>query len=368
MIDYNKSEIKKNLTVEQIFEIIDEFGGNPIITDFGLISATIRHNPPGSGSRKLYYYATNQMFHCYTGGCENSSFDIFDLIIKVYNIQKNIIIDLNQAVRWIAARFHIAGQTADIEEETLADWELFANYDRIQEIEVNELSVQLKEYDASILKHFNYNVLIEPWLKEGISQEAIDNAMIGYYPGGDQITIPHFDVEGRFIGLRGRTLCTEEGNLYGKYRPLKINKQLYNHPLGMNLYNLHRSKKNIATMKKAIIFESEKAVLQLQSMIGFNADISVACCGSNVSAFQMQQLINAGANEIIIGFDRQFQTIGDEEFKRLKAKLLQLYNKYKNYALISLIFDKNMITNYKSSPTDEGLDKFMTLFEERIIL
>ena len=126
-----------------------------------------------------------------------------------------------------------------------------------------------------------------PWLEDGISQEAMDHAMIGYYPGGDYITIPHFDKDGRFIGLRGRTLCASEGEIYGKYRPLKINKQLYNHPLGMNLYNLHHSKRNIATMKKAIIFESEKSVLQLQSMVGFDADISVACCGSNVSAFQM---------------------------------------------------------------------------------
>ena len=51
--------------------------------------------------------------------------------------------------------------------------------------------------------------------------------MIGFYPGGDQITIPHFDANGRFIGLRGRTMCVEEGEKYGKYRPVVINKNLY---------------------------------------------------------------------------------------------------------------------------------------------
>ena len=32
------------------------------------------------------------------------------------------------------------------------------------------------------------------------------------------------------------------------------------------------------------------------------------------------------------------------------------------------IFDKNMITEYKASPIDEGSEKFLTLFKERILL
>jgi hypothetical protein len=79
-------------------------------------------------------------------------------------------------------------------------------------------------------------------------------------------------------------------------------------------------------------------------------------------------LIDAGAEEIIIAFDRQFQDIGDEEFKRLKTNLIKLRNKYKNFVIISFIFDKNMITGYKSSPIDEGPEKFLQLFKERIVL
>ena len=50
----------------------------------------------------------------------------------------------------------------------------------------------------------------------------------------------------------------------------------------------------------------EKSVLKYQSFFGFNNDITVACCGSNLSAYQTQLLIDAGAQEIIIAFDRQF--------------------------------------------------------------
>ena len=250
----------------------------------------------------------------------------------------------------------------------LPDWKILANYDRLQEIEVKDRVVELKVYDEDILSRFNYTVKITPWLNEGICQDALNQAMIGFYPGGDQITIPHFDADGRFIGLRGRTLCKEEGELYGKYRPVKIGKQWYNHPLGMNLYNFNNSRDNIKLAKKAIVFEGEKSCLLYQSYFGLENDISVACCGSSLSSFQVQQLIDAGAEEIIIAFDRQFKEVGDEEFKHLKRNLLKLRNKYKNYANISFIFDKKMVTGYKSSPIDHGPKIFMELFKERIVL
>lgn len=136
----------------------------------------------------------------------------------------------------------------------------------------------------------------------------------------------------------------------------------------MNLYNFNFSKDNIAKIKKAIIFEGEKSCLLYKSYFGIENDISVACCGSNISAYQIQMLLDAGAQEIIIAFDRQFEEIGDKEFKHLVKNFTTLQNKYKNYVLISFMFDKQMITSYKASPIDEGAEKFLTLFKERIIL
>ena len=95
MLKFDKSEIRQALSLEQIYNFLNEWGGDPEYTNFGIISATICHNEPGVGSRKLYYYKTNQMFHCYTGGCENSTFDIFELAIKVNQIQYHKEIDLN---------------------------------------------------------------------------------------------------------------------------------------------------------------------------------------------------------------------------------------------------------------------------------
>ena len=358
MIVFDKVEIKDSLSSENIFELLVDFGGDPEYSSFGILCSTICHNPPGEGSRKLYFYDNSHLFRCYTG-CD-SYFDIFELVIKVAKIQWDKDYDLNDAVRWVAQRFGISGENVEEDEcKQLEDWKILATYDKIQELEVKDKKVVLKTYNEDILSRFNYNVKIGPWLNEGISQEALDQAMIGFYPGGDQITIPHFDINGRFIGLRGRTLCKEEGERYGKYRPLKVGKDLYNHPLGMSLYNLNNSKNNIKLIKKAIVFEGEKSTLLYQSYFGLENDISVACCGSSLSTYQVQELIDVGAEEIIIAFDRQFKEIGDEEFQHLKKNLLKLRTKYKNYVNISFIFDKNMITGYKDSPIDCGPDIFL---------
>jgi len=55
----------------------------------------------------------------------------------------------------------------------------------------------------------------------------------------------------------------------------------------MNLYNLNNCKDNIRKIKKAIIFEGEKSALKYISYFGEENDIAVACCGSNISAYQM---------------------------------------------------------------------------------
>ena len=368
MLVFDKSEIRSKIELDNIFDLLQEWGGDPEYTNFGIVSATICHNLPGEGSKKLYYYENSGLFRCYTG-CD-SSFDIFELTIKVFDIQHNRKLDLNDAVRYIAARLGYGGRLEDApDNEELIDWKILSNYDRIQNVEIGKVKhIQLKEYDKSILDRFNYNLKITPWLDEGISQEVIEHNKIGYYLGKDQITIPHFDINGRFVGLRGRSISELDCDLYGKYRPMYINEQMYNHPLGMNLYNLNNSKDQIKIIKKVVIFEGEKSVLKYQTYFGMDNDISVACCGSSLSAYQVQLLQELGVEEIIIAFDRQFQEIGDKEFLHLKNNLLKIRAKYKNFLKVSFMFDKKMLTGYKDSPIDCGKDIFLQLFKERIFL
>ena len=50
MIDYNKTEIREQLTLENIFELLQDWGGDPEYTNFGILCSTICHNKPGEES------------------------------------------------------------------------------------------------------------------------------------------------------------------------------------------------------------------------------------------------------------------------------------------------------------------------------
>ena len=84
MLVFDKSEIRNSLTTDNIFDLLQEWGGDPEYANFGILCATICHNMPGEGSKKLYYYDNSGLFRCYTG-CD-SYFDIFEMVIKIMKI------------------------------------------------------------------------------------------------------------------------------------------------------------------------------------------------------------------------------------------------------------------------------------------
>lgn len=359
---FDKDTLKNSLSTDDVYRLVDALGGEPRTQSFGLICATICHNAPGEGSHKLYYYDNTKLFRCYTD-C-GDTFDIYELVMRAINQQKGIELKLYQSFTFVANFFGYSYIQEKEEKDNPKDKEVFERYKAAQPILPSQ-KIDLPIYNPRVLKSLVYPRII-PWEKDGIAPKIIKEAKIGYYPVGEQITIPHFDKDGRFVGLRGRALITTEADNYGKYRPIKIDNILYTHPLGLNLYNLNHSKDNIAQLKKAIVFESEKSTLLYRTY--FDYDISVACCGSSLSAAQVKLLIDCGAQEIIIAFDRQFKAISDNEFLRLKKHLLSIHKKYNSLVKITFIFDKKMITSYKAAPIDEGKEKFLTLFNERIVL
>ena len=186
MIVFDKQEIRDSLSIDDIYNLLDEWGGEPERCPTGLIARTICHNHlEDEASRKLYYYENTGLFRCYTG-CEEPIFDIFQLCIKVMSLQKGLNYDLNDAVRWIAYRFRLSGREEnDLITNGLEDWKLLDSHSRIEDIRISTPIIILKEYDKDILSRLNYKVKLKPWLDEGISQEILQFNQIGFYPGGD---------------------------------------------------------------------------------------------------------------------------------------------------------------------------------------
>jgi len=359
---FDKDEIKNSLTITQMEDLLTELGGEPRRYKDTLICKTICH---GGDSHKLYYYFNTGLFKCYTN-CGDDAFDIFELIIKIKALQ-NEEWSLYNAMTFVTDFFSLNFENDFLEGQTsLQDWEYFNKKSKEKLSYGYENSDGLPIFDDKILLHFPRPRII-PWEKEGISKSVCDERGICYDPICDGIIIPHFDIMGHLVGIRERTLI-KEYEATGKYRPAVINKRMYNHPLSLNLYNINNAAGPIKAIKKAIVFESEKSCLKFATYFGSENDISVACCGSNISSYQVNLLLSLGIQELIIALDRQYQILTDQEHKDWAAKMYNLYNKYGKYIQLSYIFDKGYTLKYKNSPIDQGKDTFLELFNKRIFI
>ena len=325
--------IKNSLTIDQIKELLYALGGDPVIKGELIISRTLCH---GGSSHKLYYYDNTKLFRCYTE-CSDT-FDVFDFIIKTKKLE-NVEYTLMQSINFIINFF---GLNVSFNNEVYSsaetdDWKILNNYEKKKE-EKEERIVEFKYYDDKILRYLPRPKL-PIWLDEGIAQDVMNHNGIAFDPVSWGIVIPHYNIDGKLIGIRERTMVKEE-EANGKYKPAILNYQMYNHPLGFNLYNLNNSKSNIRKIKKVIVFEGEKSCLLYQSYFGIDNDISVAVCGSNLTNYQVQLLQSLDVEEIVIAFDKQFKEIGDNEFKGWTKKLKDINKKYSPMVKISFMFDK----------------------------
>ena len=371
-------DIKNNLTLEQVYDFLIQAGGEPKIHENIIISHTICHNPPGYGSYKLYYYDNTKLFKCYTE-CAVDTFDIFQLVLKIKKLAGDQIKywskegiettrpwDLPDAVRYIATFYGLEQENENFFEERieLQDWKIFNKLEAKKLQKTRKQIVSLPIFEDSFLKNLPKPKIL-PWLQEGITQEIMDAHNICYDPENFGIVIPHYNIENQLIGIRERTLIKSEEK-YGKYKPAIISGKMFNHPLGFNLYNINISAPCIKNLKKAIIYEGEKSCLLHGSYFGLENDISVAACGSNLINYQIELLLSLNVQEIIIGFDRQYEEIGDKMWKQWTKKLYQFYYKYGNIVQISFLFDKEHLLDFKDSPIDKGADVFIELFNNRI--
>ena len=347
---YNKEEAKEQIEIEDVFNLLEFFEAEPQIFGDHIVAKTICHE---GHSHKLYFYSNTKLFHCFSGDC--GTFDIFELV------QKKQGVDLNTAIYFVVNFLNIQ---SFLEEEYDADAaELLSDFNRYNKIVQIESSIKEEAIFPEIpnyIEHYPQPTILN-WEKEGISAEVCRYMNIHYNPINGSILIPHYDINNRLIGIRQRTLVKED-EVYGKYRPARLQGQLCNHPLAFNLYGMNQARENIEDMKIAIVVESEKSVLQYLSYFGTKSNICVAVCGSSLSNYQFQLLMQCGIEELVIGFDKDFEEFNSDEYYQVEDKLMKIYNRFHQRTNVSFLFDKeNNTLGYKNSPMDCGRDAFLKL-------
>lgn len=344
MIDYR--EIIENLRDEDVYKLLDQLGAEPVDRGSYFVCKTICHNEdPSEASSKLYYYKNSHLFVCYTE-CGNMS--IFKFLKNYYetrNIEYDWYKDILQVILTCSARELSNAQTY---KAVRADYEQ------------KKVRRELPEYPKGVLECFTKYYPVE-WLNDSISREAMDKFNIRYSISQNKIIIPHYDINDRLIGIRGRALNQEEVELLGKYMPVQIEGKWYSHPLSLNLYGLNKNKENIRRTGLAFIAESEKSVLQADSFGRLNC--CVASCGSSLNKFQVDLLLRSCyPREIILCYDNEEEPGKDKYFN----KLYQMCKKYTNYVNMSFVYDRKGLSKLKDSPTDNGQEVFEQLLRCRV--
>lgn len=354
-MNYDKNIIKDKLDIDDVFQLLEELGAEPVMRGDNITCRTICHN--GDSKDKLIFYSSTNLFHCYTSTC--GTFDIFELVSRVRDI------DLPHAIEYVADFFHLYA-FAQQDEMSLEDWKVLERYEKRAGIKSNKDRIILPEYD-NVIKYYPHPH-IPSWEEQGIAKDICDFAGIAYNPEDGSILIPHYDADNRLIGIRRRTMVEDIAEQLGKYTPARINNVTYAHPLAFNLYGLNWVKDNIKNTGVAICVEGEKSVLQSLSYLGISNSLTVAVCGQSISKYQFQLLLDLGIKELVVGFDADFHEIGDNDFSEVVRRLEKIYNKFSSYVNVSFLFDKTGLLGYKDSPFDKGKEVFEYLWRNRVTL
>lgn len=267
----------------------------------------------------------------------------------------------------------------------------FQRIDMVQGIEPNIIADLYSHFDTSVetLSRLSWHT------KDGIPVEQLAAFQVAYNPENRTIILPHHNVNGEIVGLYERTFdllrddvkqmfIEWEQDIYtpfisrqiyavpkSKYMPLLKSekyrtkaKPCWSFPNAQNLYGLHRAKEAIAEKGMAIVFEGAKSVM-LAHAYGYPYAVATHTFGASLG--QLALLAQAGAAEIILAFDRQYQSAEGTEWDKYEKRTKGLAERV-DMLNVSRIVDTGNLLRYKDAPIDRGREVFQQLFENREVL
>lgn len=361
LIDLNS--LTKAITVKDVKDIMEMLDADfSQETDTEIKYRTICHC---GNKHKLYFYKESMSFYCYSECGRIGS--IIDLVNKVKEFD-----NIYSSAEWICNKLGISTfkegsfGNKDIDAPRIDDWSYINFLKGKQKMESKKHEFEI--LDEKILNMFqNFHPL--SWVEEdGITHEAMDTYEIKYCAWQERVVLPHRDKDGNLIGLRGRA-NSDDAMMFGKYVPLltgNMSGKTYAHNLGNTLYGLHLNKDCIKRTRKILLMEAEKSIMQMASFFSIENNYSVAICGSNLTKAQIKLILELAPLEVIVGLDKQFEVLGDDECKQWEKKILEKFIKpLSPYCKVSVLWDTDNLLDYKDSPSDKGKETFLKLMENR---
>lgn len=349
-------EIKSKLTLEHIIEILEELGAEPKQSSNlnEIWCKTVCHD---GDSHKLYLYKDSLTLHCYTN-C--GSMDIIQFIQEVLNYS------FTQAISYIKDKFGFYSSSFHYGFENVVqtdDLDIINSFLEKSQIVRNEQWKPFKVIDESILNGY-YNYYHPSFYEDGISYEVLNKFEIKYDILNHRIIIPHRGRDGKLIAVRCRNLEEDLVEKGRKYMPVVYNGKLLSAPTRQYFYGLFQNEETIRICKKVILVESEKAVMQYETMFP-NGNITLALSSSHLSDFQIEILKELGVEEVIVALDKEYEYTGTNKEILYAKKLKKTIIDRLNFCTVSVLWDVKGLLKQKESPLDRGKEVFLDLFLNR---
>lgn len=242
MIDYKG--IIEQLDTEKIKDLLDQMDIPYQEKESYLVMPTVCHNEDADeASWKLYYYKNNHIFYCYTN-CQSMS---------IFKFLKNYYETRNQDFDWYEDIYKVILDCSNYKQ---IDGFAPKKYKSIRNMYSAPEHIKLPTYSNRLIDCFT-KFYPQEWLKDGITKPTMDKFNIRYSIPQNKIIIPHYNVNGELVGIRGRALNEWEVENVGKYMPIQIEGKWYSHPLSLNLYGLNWTKNNIRRTGTCFLVEAE---------------------------------------------------------------------------------------------------------------
>lgn len=198
------------------------------------------------------------------------------------------------------------------------------------------------------------NSLSKKWLEDGVDLLTQEEFGIRIDHNSDRIIIPEYSFDGKLIGAKARYngIC-DINERWSMFIPFSKS---------LTIYGWNENYKSIQSKRAAVVFESEKAVLQSRS---FGLNIGLAIGGHDFSSTQIKYLKSLFCERIIVAFD---EGLSEEEIRYQCKKLIgtNILDKTK----VGYIYDKEhkyLKHGSKDSPSDSGGEIMNKLMKECVV-
>lgn len=333
MAEYIKTKLAGDM--EAITQLLHDYEFHNIV---GGSKITFAFDDSSKGSCKLDIETLN-----YKRWSDGSSGDIFTLIqTKVGCSFKEALLDLRKRLGITNCSYNIA------KKETISKCKLFDGmFNHINSLKGETI------YNKREVDKFE-KIISDTFRHDGIGIITQDDFDIRYDKETDRIVILWRNLDGEVVGCNARKNKDMPDDYKYKYLSLLPFSK------GRHLFGLYENYIDIKESKTVAIFESEKSVLQADSM-GMNTCVGIGC--SSVRKEQIALLKDANVENIILAFDEGIEYI---HYINTAANIKEVYPEVNVYAM----YDKKneyLEKGSKKSPTDSGIDIFKGLMEKCLI-